>query len=114
MTRGVRQRYSEWEFSRAVAISRMVPENVALARAVLVDGRPQASVARETGVGRQRASQIVKKMVRYIEEANPVPVGWHRDSVILPARDWPTVRALEQAARKQLAERQGKRREKKQ
>jgi len=78
----------------------MERDSIALARAVLVDGQAQAAAARAAGVGRQRASQIVHKMLRYIEQANPVPPGWRTDLVTLPARDWPKVRALERAARR--------------
>ena len=98
-----RRRFSEKEFSRAAAISRLEAETVALARAVLVEGRSQVAVAREAGVTRQWVSELVGKMRRDIEEANPVPPGWLTDVVTLPAQDWPTVRALEQAAREALS-----------
>lgn len=100
-----RRRFSESEFSRAVAISRLEPQSIALAHAVLVKGQPQATAAREAGVARQRASQIISKMRHYIDEAHPVPAGWRTDTVTLPAADWPTVRALEQRARKALDKR---------
>ena len=72
--------------------------SIELARAVLVDGKTQANVARKAGVVRQRVSQVVQNMRRYIADANPVPPGWRTDTVTLPVKDWPKVRALERAA----------------
>lgn len=98
-----RRRYSEVEFDRGAALSRMEPSSIALARAVLVDGRSQAAVMRDARVSRQWISEIVVKMRRYIAEANPVPPGWRSDTVTLPEGKWPQVRALERAAHRELA-----------
>jgi hypothetical protein len=98
-----RRRFSKVEFDRGAAISRMEPGTIALARAILVEGRPQAVVAREKHVGRSWVSRAVGKMREYIEEANPVPPGWRTDTVTLPESDWPKVRQLERAAQEALS-----------
>lgn len=97
------RRYSSAEFNRGAALSRMDASTIECARQVLVEGRRQADVAREVGVVRQRVSEVVKQMLAYMEEANPVPPGWKADTVILPMADWPRVRAMERAAREALA-----------
>lgn len=101
---GQRRRYSAAEFDRAATICRLSKDSVELARQVLVLGNRQAVVARDAGVARQWVSELVKKMERYIEDANPVPAGWKTDTVTLPLRDWPRVRAIEKEARAALAE----------
>jgi hypothetical protein len=98
------RRFSKREFDRASAISRMEPETIDLVRAVLVEGRSQAVVARERNVGRSWVNMAVGKMLKYIQEANPVPPGWRTDTVTLPIRDWPKVRKLERAARAALSD----------
>jgi hypothetical protein len=97
------RRYSRTEFKRGAEISRMDPATIDLARQVLVQGRRQADVAREAGVVRQRISQLVQKMVRYVDKASPLPVGWKADMVMLPTKDWPRVREMEKSARAALA-----------
>lgn len=97
------RRYSAAEFKRGVEISKMDPSTIELARQVLVDGRRQADVARDAGVVRQRVSALVKKMLSYMDRADPVPAGWKRASVALPIEDWPRVREMEKAARAALA-----------
>lgn len=104
------RRYSAREFDRGAAISRLENENIELARAVLVDGRRQNEVAKDAGVVRQRVNQLVKKMVQYIEEANPVPRGWKTDTVTLPLNVWPKVRELEREAQEALTKQQQEKR----
>lgn len=101
----MRKTVSETEFGRGAAISRMEPCNIAVARAVLVEGRRQADIAREHGLTRQSVSATVAKMRKYIQAANPVPPGWLADTVVLPKSDWPQVRAIEKAARGALKRR---------
>lgn len=88
------------DFDRAVPGRRWSPRNIDLARAVLVDGRSQADVAHEAGIGRQRMSQIIAMMRKAIDDA--VPRGWRTDTATLPASDWRKVRAMERAARSSL------------
>lgn len=103
-----RRRFTKVEFDRGAAISRMERSTISLARAVLVEGRSQAAVARDRNVGRSWVNTAVSKMLKYIEEANPVPPGWRTDTVTLPARDWPKVRELERAAHDALSKEQDK------
>lgn len=97
-----RRRYTAEEFQRAVPACRMTAESVALARAILVDGMRPATVAAKEGVSRQWASEAVRKMRIYIEQANPVPRGWKADVITLPNAAWPTVREMERIARSRL------------
>ncbi len=99
----IHRRYSSVEFARGAKISRMDPSTIALARQVLVEGRRQSEVAREAGVVKQRVHALVKKMLTYMDQANPVPEGWKADTVILPLEYWPRVREMEKAARDALA-----------
>lgn len=62
-----------------------------------------ADVAREAGVNRQRMSAIVKSLLAYMEEANPVLPGWKADTMTLPLADWPRVRERETRAHAALA-----------
>lgn len=106
------RRYSSAEFNRGAALSRMDPSTIDYARQVLVEGRRQADVARDVGVIRQRVSAVVKQMLAYIDQANPVPPGWKADTVVLPVEDWPRVREMEKAAREALAREENRRKRK--
>jgi hypothetical protein len=88
------------DFDRAVPGRRWSRRNIQLARAVLVDGRSQAEVAQEAGMGRQRMSQIVAMMRKAIGDA--VPEGWRTDTATLPTSDWRKVRTMERTARRSL------------
>ena len=98
----LRRRYTAKEFKRGAARSRMAIDSIALARAVLVDGLPPATVAETQQVTRQWVFMAVSKMRNYIEDANPIPTGWAADVVTLPKADWVKVRNIERAARARL------------
>jgi hypothetical protein len=74
-----------------------------VARQVLVNGMPQADVARQHQLSRQRVSDIVNRFRELLaDDKNVIPVGWIRDAVTLPAAYWPRVRAIEQQAVQEL------------
>jgi hypothetical protein len=90
-------------FARGAAICNLDSEQLKVAHAVLVDGRAQAALAREREVTRQYINQIVQSMRKAIAQATPAPSGWIIGTVVLPPKDWPAVRAIEQSARAGLA-----------
>lgn len=70
-----------------------------VAHQVLVDGLPQADVARRHKLSRQRVSDIVKRFRKLLAvDKHVIPAGWIRDTVTLPVAYWPRVRAIEQQA----------------
>ena len=93
------RRISPAAFDRGVAISRMNEKSLTMARAILVDGQSQVSVARAHGLKKQWISELVNKMRNYIDAAEPVPEGWTADTVVLPPDEWPKVRRIESRAK---------------
>lgn len=77
-------------------------DNLAMARAVLVDDRSAADVATEYGVTRQWVTNVVGRARAVLLAQVPVPTGWVTGEVTLPPEDWARVRAIERAARKRL------------
>lgn len=64
------KRLSSDEFDRLVAMTRFQDNSRAILRAVLVDGRPQADVATEFGVSKQRVNRLMNFIKEdYIEKA---------------------------------------------
>lgn len=91
------------EFDLAVRkLPRSLKEkNVAIARAVLVEGQKQADLVRETGLSRSAIAATVRKVKdSYMRHAQP-PKGWEKIEVCLPAQMIVMVRALEEEARRQ-------------
>ncbi|WP_193068305.1 TrfB-related DNA-binding protein [Halomonas sp. 3D7M] len=79
-------------------------KNVAIAKAVLVEGQKQSDLVRETGLSRSAIAAIVRKVKdSYIKHAQP-PKGWEKIEVCLPAQMIAMVRALEEEARRQHEE----------
>jgi TrfB plasmid transcriptional repressor len=98
------RRISELEFARVQAsATRMHPESFAVARAVLVHGKTQAQVHRETGKSRQNISLILTTFWSHFERLHLLPEGWRTESVSLPEKDWPAVRKIELKAKAELA-----------
>ena len=99
-----RRRLSSSEFTRASARARLEPSTLAIARAVLVDGKKQVDVANDAGASRAWVSEAVAKFMRCVEETErlALPEGWVTDTVALPCDLWPQVRQLERAARARL------------
>lgn len=62
------------EFEAAASLSRMGDDTRAWARAVLVDGRSQAEVARSAGKNRQNVAQACVSLLRWHDHARGVEV----------------------------------------
>lgn len=99
-----RRLLSPAEFARASARTRMEPSTLAIARAVLVEGKQQVEVAASAGTSRAWVSEAVAKFMRRVEDAErlSLPTGWRTDTVALPSDLWPEVRKLERDARARL------------
>lgn len=82
----------------------MEASTIALAHAVLVEGRKQIEVARDANCTPAWVSEAVAKFMRCVEDAERLttPPGWTTDTVSLPEDMWPTVRQLEREARARL------------
>jgi hypothetical protein len=82
----------------------MEPATLAIAHAVLVEGKKQVDVARDSSVTPAWVSEAVAKFRRHVEDAErlTVPQGWMTDTVSLPPDMWPEVRKLEREARARL------------
>mgnify|MGYP003362304301 CR=1 FL=1 len=88
------------EFSAlASKMTRMEPESLEIARAVLVHGRPQKDVAQEYNLTKQRLSQIMRRMM--LARAD-VPAGWMKVEVWLPPSAAREVKAIEERERQAL------------
>ena len=92
------------EFDQAVSrLPRsMKARNVEIARAILVDGRKQADMIRETDLSRTAIQAVVRKIRDAHERYGQPPEGWERVEVCLPSEMVHLVRALEEEARRQL------------
>lgn len=69
-----KKRLSVEEFEAAASLSRMGEDTRAWARAVLVDGRSQAEVARSAGKSRQNVAQACKSLLHWHDQASGVEV----------------------------------------
>lgn len=79
----------------------MKARNVQIARAILVEGRKQADLVRETGLSRTAIAAVLRKIRETHKEYGKPPEGWERIEVCLPSEMVHLVRALEEEARRQ-------------
>jgi hypothetical protein len=79
-------------------LHRFAPETVAIARAVLVDGKSQSLAAERFGTTRQRVHGIVQRVEA---AANNVPAGWRKVECWLPPK---MARCIETIVAKRLAD----------
>jgi len=86
----------------AASMTRLSPASLAIARAVLVEGKSNATAAREAGLTPQRVGSILRQFDRLRQE---IPRGWVKVELWLPSRLVPVARALEEKAREDLAAR---------
>ncbi len=63
------RRLTPEQFEAAAGMSRMGADTRSWARAVLVDGRRQADVARDAGKSRQNVAQAVRQLLTWHERA---------------------------------------------
>lgn len=97
-----RSRFTLDEFRDGMAGRQFSKDNLAIARAVLVDGRAAIDVATEYGVTRQWVTNVVSRARAVLLAEVATPTGWVTGEVTLPPEDWARVRAIEKAARRRL------------
>lgn len=90
------------EFDNAIAnlARRLKPSNVEIAKAVLVDGKKQASIVQETGLSRSAVAAVIRKVKESHRLFGLPPAGWQRIEVCVPASLVPVIRAIEDEAKK--------------
>lgn len=90
------------EFDNAIANlpRRFKPSNVEIAKAVLVDGKKQASIVQETGLSRSAVAAVIRKVKESHNRFGLPPAGWQRIEVCVPASLVPVIRAIEDEAKK--------------
>ena len=100
-----RKRLSAAEFDHAVASLRrsMSETNVAIGRAVLVDGRMQTDLCSETGQTPQAINNILRRIWNSHVEHTVTPDGWERVTVCLPKALATAVKQMEKDALASLA-----------
>jgi len=100
-----KRRITHAEFERASHRVRMADRTLRMVYRVLVAGERPSDVSADSGVSTAWVSKSVTKFWSAVEQVQETiaPDDWITGVVTLPASDWPTVRALEQRARKALA-----------
>ena len=79
-------------------------QTIEIARAVLVDGMPQASFVKELGLTKGAVWQAVQRVWAAFEESN-LPQGYERVTAVLPEHQAYTVKKwAQEAARKRESE----------
>lgn len=98
----MRELLTQAEFNRAIANlpRKLKPENVEIARAVLVEGRKQTEITREVGLSRSAVSAVIRKVKESHRLFGLPPAGWQRIEVCVPASLVPVIRAIEDGAKK--------------
>lgn len=98
----MKKRLTPSEFDQAVRrLPRtMKARNIQIARAILVEGRKQVELVRETGLSRTAIAAVVRKIREAHEAYGRPPEGWERIEVCLPSEMVHLVRALEEEARR--------------
>lgn len=86
-------------FEEAAARTRLSDKGKAAARAVLVDGRKQADVAREFGVDRSAVARYVRSLLVGHGEVGHFPPTWETVTVTVPKRLAQQIRKLARRAR---------------
>lgn len=77
-------RLTSAEFDRIVGKSRMNEQTKAMARAVLVDGRPKADVAAENGLSKQRMTLVMRSVHRAYQKTTMPANSWISMEIELP------------------------------
>ncbi len=80
-------------------LTRMEPESLEIARAVLVYGQQQKDVAQEYNLTKQRLSSIIRRIMMARAD---VPAGWTKVEVWLPPSAAREVKAIEERERQAL------------
>lgn len=80
---------------------RLAAKNIEIARAILVQGRRQVDLVKESGLSRSAVAALVRKVRQAHEKHGTPPAGWVRVSVCVPVDMAPIVKAIEDEAYKQ-------------
>jgi hypothetical protein len=91
---------ADFETLRPRLSGRLAEATIDIARAVLVDGHSQSSVAVARGLTRQRVSTMVKQVWAIADE---IPKGWERVDVWLPPKLAARVRQMAEDARTKVS-----------
>ena len=83
----------------AVKLTRMDPDSLEMAKAVLVHGRQQKDVASNYGVTKQRMSSIIRRVETARAE---VPLGWIKVEAWLPPAAAAEVQEIEKRERAKI------------
>jgi len=79
----MKKRLTEAELQTALAGLEVGPQTVEIARAVLVEGVPQAEFVKSLNLSKSAVSQTVNRVWAAHQEA--VPAGYERVTALLPA-----------------------------
>ena len=95
-----RKRLSAAEFNHAVTSLRrsMSETNVAIGRAVIVEGRKQTDLSEESGQSIQAINNIIRRIWNSHVENTVTPDGWERITVCLPTELATVVKGMERDA----------------
>ncbi len=74
---------------------RLAAKNVEIARAILVQGRRQVDLVKESGLSRSAVAALVRKVRQAHEKHGTPPAGWVRVSVCVPVDMAPIVKAID-------------------
>lgn len=96
-----KQRLSESAFLAAIQpMARLSEQSVAIARAILVEGKSQKSQADEYGLSRGVVSNLVNRIYKAAKPAQPaLPRGFQRVELVLPEKLVPVAKMLEKAGK---------------
>lgn len=89
----------------AILRTRLHARGRAAARAVLIDGHPQAAVARALGVTKVTVHGYVDAVHAVMRSDVPVPASWETVTVRVPKRLATEIRAMAKQARREAADR---------
>jgi hypothetical protein len=96
----MKKRLTEAQFQGAIKDLEVGQQTIEIARAVLVDGKPQAGFVKALGLTKGAVSQAVQRVWTAFENSN-LPQGYERVTAILPEHQAYTVKKwAEEAAKK--------------
>lgn len=95
----MKKRLTETQFQACLKGLEVGPQTIEIARAVLVEGKPQASFVKALGLTKGAVSQAVQRVWTAFENSN-LPQGYERVTVVLPEHQAYTVKKWAQEAAK--------------
>lgn len=95
----MKKRLTEAQFQAALKGLEVGQQTIEIARAVLVDGKPQAGFVKSLGLTKGAVSQAVQRVWTAFENSN-LPQGYERITAVLPEHQAYTVKKWAQEAAK--------------